>query len=261
MEKTLAQKYYKDWSERRNDLPILIKIAEASSDLSSFVLEHTLNPINEKLNNESSTNTKDVVTLSTIHSAKGLEAHTCYVLNVSPGAYPNKWSSIEGYDAIEEERRCLYVALTRAKDRLIILRNESSFLSKNKSTNHFTRQRSKFLLNAKCHLKTNNGMTAIITKVDDKSDDLILHLNYTLYKKEVKLTEKEFYSMYNLDIPQENIDYILEKHQIENTESYFFNSLPRYLVKIEAEHSGSKYKYNDEDQDSIDIDLDYFDFS
>jgi DNA helicase-2/ATP-dependent DNA helicase PcrA len=46
----------------------------------------------------------------------------CYVLNVSPQAYPSSYA-IGHFDRTEEERRVLYVALTRAKDELIITRH------------------------------------------------------------------------------------------------------------------------------------------
>ncbi len=61
-----------------------------------------------------------MVTVITIHSAKGTESSVCYVVNVSPGSYPSRFSTNK--DEIEEERRVLYVALTRAKNELIITR-------------------------------------------------------------------------------------------------------------------------------------------
>ena len=60
-------------------------------------------------------NDDDVVTVITIHSAKGTEREVCYVLNVSPQAYPLSYV-VGNPDKVEEERRVLYVALTRAKD-------------------------------------------------------------------------------------------------------------------------------------------------
>ena len=65
---------------------------------------------------------QDRVIIITIHSAKGTEREVCYVLNVSPQAYPTS-HAIGHFDRTEEERRVLYVALTRAKDELIITRH------------------------------------------------------------------------------------------------------------------------------------------
>ena len=56
--------------------------------------------------------------LSTIHSAKGKEWDCVYIINVSDGAIPLKRSSVD----FEEERRLLYVAMTRAKERLYLCR-------------------------------------------------------------------------------------------------------------------------------------------
>jgi DNA helicase-2/ATP-dependent DNA helicase PcrA len=62
---------------------------------------------------------KDYVIISTIHSAKGLEADMVYILDVNPGSYPSSYS-IGNDDDIEEERRLLYVAMTRAKEYLYV---------------------------------------------------------------------------------------------------------------------------------------------
>jgi len=68
---------------------------------------------------------EDMVTLITVHSAKGTEAKVCYVVNVSPGAFPSE-KAMRASDKIEEERRVLYVALTRAQDELIITRRNGN---------------------------------------------------------------------------------------------------------------------------------------
>ena len=62
------------------------------------------------------------MTIITIHSAKGTEREVCYVLNVSPPGISFKLR-IGHFDRVEEERRVLYVALTRAKDELIVARH------------------------------------------------------------------------------------------------------------------------------------------
>ena len=129
----LAFRYRKDWLEKRKgDFPVLQLLAESYSSLGEFIGEGLLDNA-EKMNgapvlSESKLSTvenKDHVVISTIHSAKGLEADVCIVLNVSPKAFPSAWS-LDDLDAIEEDRRVLYVALTRAKNRLIITRNTAS---------------------------------------------------------------------------------------------------------------------------------------
>jgi DNA helicase-2/ATP-dependent DNA helicase PcrA len=57
------------------------------------------------------------VILSTIHSAKGQEWDNVYILNVSDGNFPSEFSTGKP-EMIEEERRLLYVAMTRARNEL-----------------------------------------------------------------------------------------------------------------------------------------------
>lgn len=75
---------------------------------------------------------KDHVIISTVHSAKGLESDVCYVLNVSPKVYPSAWN-LHSEESIEEDRRVLYVALTRAKNELFITRDTNSINTVNNS--------------------------------------------------------------------------------------------------------------------------------
>lgn len=122
MESRLAFIYKGEWErKRRPDFQILMQLAEKHGSIGEFIAEYVLDPqLNEA--GAFSSDSKDKVIISTIHSAKGLEAKVCYVINVSVGAYPSTRSIGEGEDAIEEERRVLYVALTRAKDELYVTR-------------------------------------------------------------------------------------------------------------------------------------------
>ncbi|MBQ9575618.1 MAG: ATP-dependent helicase [Muribaculaceae bacterium] len=123
MEKRLAE-IYKDnnWESRKSDFELLQEVALDTASIAEFVAEYVLDP---KLETTRKGGGKDAdhVILSTIHSAKGLEAKNCYVLNVSTFSFPSKKAILNGEESIEEERRCLYVALTRAKDRLCVYRD------------------------------------------------------------------------------------------------------------------------------------------
>ncbi len=133
MEFDLALKYPKDWVEKRKgDFPVLEMLAEHYSSLGEFITEGILDNStglggNHMLEGSKikTTEHKDHVIISTVHSAKGLEADVCFVLNVSPKTYPSSYS-LGSTDEIEEERRVLYVALTRAKNELIITRTTDS---------------------------------------------------------------------------------------------------------------------------------------
>ena len=63
---------------------------------------------------------EDYLVLSTIHSAKGMEWDTVYLLNVVDGSFPSEFSTGKA-ELIEEERRLLYVGLTRAQNELLLL--------------------------------------------------------------------------------------------------------------------------------------------
>lgn len=63
--------------------------------------------------------TQDKVTLMTVHSAKGLEFNTVFIVGLEEGLFPHYKSLISNQD-IEEERRLLYVAMTRAKENLYL---------------------------------------------------------------------------------------------------------------------------------------------
>ena len=63
---------------------------------------------------------EDYLVLSTVHSAKGQEWDKVYILNVSDGNFPNEFATGKP-EQVEEERRLLYVALTRAKTGLDLI--------------------------------------------------------------------------------------------------------------------------------------------
>jgi DNA helicase-2/ATP-dependent DNA helicase PcrA len=124
MEELLAEKYKnQEWEKRRGDFALVEKLAKKHSAILEFIEEYVLNPVYETRRFRAED--QDQVILITIHSAKGTEREVCYVLNVSPQAYPSSYA-IGHFDRVEEERRVLYVALTRAKDELIITRHAPS---------------------------------------------------------------------------------------------------------------------------------------
>lgn len=120
LEKQLAQKYSKkDWDNRKKDIAVVKQLAKRHTSTSEFIDEYLLDPLH--ISQVNKTEVEDAVTVITIHSAKGAECEVCYVMNVSPGAFPGPFS-IGSVEDVEEERRVLYVALTRAKNELIMTR-------------------------------------------------------------------------------------------------------------------------------------------
>ena len=70
----------------------------------------------------------NVVTLTTVHSAKGLEYKVVFIIGMNEGIFPSERSIKERNDGIEEERRLFYVAITRAKEKLFISSTNSTML-------------------------------------------------------------------------------------------------------------------------------------
>ena len=123
----LAENYKKDWTKRQHDFELVKQLASKHSQLSEFLEEYVLDPIS--ITEMQRLEQSDVVTLITIHSAKGTEQKVCYVANVSAGQYPH--ARVQGsFDDVEEERRVLYVALTRAKNELILTKQNLNFWAK-----------------------------------------------------------------------------------------------------------------------------------
>ncbi len=122
LESLLAEQYAEDWDQRRRDFELVEELAGKHSSILGFIEEYILEPVYGSSNAETG---EDMVTLITVHSAKGTEAKVCYVINVSPGAFPSE-KSMRDTTHIEEERRVLYVALTRAKNELIITRRNGN---------------------------------------------------------------------------------------------------------------------------------------
>lgn len=117
IEAQLAENYKKDWNRRQGDFELVKQLASKHGQLSEFLEEYVLDPVSiSEIERQSDT---DVVTLITIHSAKGTEQKVCYVANVTAGQYPHARAQSD-FDAVEEERRVLYVALTRAQNELIL---------------------------------------------------------------------------------------------------------------------------------------------
>ena len=121
MDELLAAKYKnQEWDKRKRDFRLVEKLADKHSAILAFIEEYLLDPVHGT--EVASGETEDVVTVTTIHSAKGTECDVCYVVNVSPGAFPPKQAQGDEEET-EEERRVLYVALTRAKNELIVTRH------------------------------------------------------------------------------------------------------------------------------------------
>jgi DNA helicase-2/ATP-dependent DNA helicase PcrA len=103
---------------REKDLEQLVQMAQKFPSREKFLSELALNPPDITSDEaEDPFLDEDYLILSTIHSAKGQEWKVVYILNVADGWIPSDMA-VGDEEQIEEERRLLYVAMTRAKDHL-----------------------------------------------------------------------------------------------------------------------------------------------
>jgi DNA helicase-2/ATP-dependent DNA helicase PcrA len=110
--------YFEDAHRRERDLESLIALSEKYETLEEFLTDLVLEPIySSEVEGERK---EEILTLSTIHSAKGLEWNTVFILSVIEGRFPSSYSLLNP-EELEEERRLFYVAVTRAKERLYLI--------------------------------------------------------------------------------------------------------------------------------------------
>jgi len=116
----LLKDQYDDYPKRIRDLEHLSVMAERYPDLNQFLSDLTLEPPNESRSDVEDPDRDDErLILSTIHSAKGLEWRCVFVIWLVDGRFPSAYSFSDA-DGLEEERRLLYVAITRAKQHLFL---------------------------------------------------------------------------------------------------------------------------------------------
>jgi DNA helicase-2/ATP-dependent DNA helicase PcrA len=115
------ERIHEDAMVRRNDLLQLEQIAAGYPSRERFLTEITLDPPGAT-SDEAGVPLldEDYLILSTIHSAKGQEWKSVFVLNAVDGCIPSDLATGNA-DEIEEERRLLYVAMTRARDQLDLI--------------------------------------------------------------------------------------------------------------------------------------------
>jgi DNA helicase-2/ATP-dependent DNA helicase PcrA len=114
----LIEARYVDGAVRLGDLDQLVAAARASPGLEQFVSDLALDPPQSSADLAGPPHLdEDYLVLSTIHSAKGLEWDAVHVLALYDGNFPACMSAGSS-ESIGEERRLLYVAMTRARRRL-----------------------------------------------------------------------------------------------------------------------------------------------
>jgi DNA helicase II / ATP-dependent DNA helicase PcrA len=110
----MKAKYKKD-SSRVKELSMLRNMAHRYTNLKDFLADVAVDPEKE------SSDDSEYLTLSTVHSAKGLEWNRVFLIGLVEGVFPSSRSVVdENMADLDEEQRLLYVAVTRAKVELFL---------------------------------------------------------------------------------------------------------------------------------------------
>jgi len=131
----MEAKYKKDPS-RTKELVMLAHMAQRYDTLKDFIADVAVDP-----DRDSKDGDVEFLTLSTVHSAKGLEWGRVFLMGLVDGVFPSARSLTDGDDGdIEEEKRLFYVAVTRAKNALFL-----SFANRSGSTERSISRPCRFL--------------------------------------------------------------------------------------------------------------------
>jgi DNA helicase-2/ATP-dependent DNA helicase PcrA len=114
------ERIYEHFHTRIGDLDQLEQLSQQFPSRERFLTEITLDPPQSTSDLAGKAHLdEEYLILSTVHSAKGMEWDTVYVLNVVDGSFPNEFATRP--EQIDEERRLLYVAMTRARNDLQLI--------------------------------------------------------------------------------------------------------------------------------------------
>jgi DNA helicase II / ATP-dependent DNA helicase PcrA len=116
----MLKKRFDDYQKRKKDLEMFEQIAARYKDVPTLLTDLALEPPNESISDvEAPGKEEEYLTLSTIHSAKGLEWNSVFIIYALDGRFPPSRAVNDPLD-MEEERRLMYVACTRAQEHLFI---------------------------------------------------------------------------------------------------------------------------------------------
>jgi DNA helicase-2/ATP-dependent DNA helicase PcrA len=143
----LLERAYEDAVIRQADILQLEQIAAGYPSREKFLTELTLDPPDATSDQAGVPSLdEDYLILSTIHSSKGQEWKSVHVLNVVDGAIPSDLGTGSTHE-LEEERRLLYVAMTRAMDELHLIVPQRFFVTQQAKhgDRHIYAQRTRFI--------------------------------------------------------------------------------------------------------------------
>jgi len=110
---------FPNYDQRREDLNVLGNYARQYESVQDFLDQLALVSSLETSNELNAADDDEMVNLSSVHQAKGLEWKVVFVIWMSEGMFPSS-RSLDSSEGVEEERRLFYVAVTRARDELYL---------------------------------------------------------------------------------------------------------------------------------------------
>ncbi len=116
----MKEKFDLDWQLRKNDLDALEQISGRYAAVRDFLVDVAIEPPERGVKDFYDEVWERPLIISTIHSAKGLEWRNVFLIGAVDGVLPSSYTTRDE-EQLEEERRLLYVAVTRAKEQLYIL--------------------------------------------------------------------------------------------------------------------------------------------
>ncbi len=149
---------------RLENIKELRSVAIAHPDLTDFLENVAL--VEQEYNSKKTTEgeTKNAITLMTLHGAKGLEFPTVFMIGMEEGLFPHSRSLMDKTQ-LEEERRLCYVGMTRAKEKLLLTYARRRLFFGQRATNMVSR----FVMELPEHL-INQGLESIDLKEKDPAD-------------------------------------------------------------------------------------------
>ena len=119
----LLKKLESDYESRLLDINVLKELSAKYADLEKFLSDFALDPPSNRFQDKTTPlideQEENPLTLTTVHSAKGLEWYAVFIPHLLDGLFPSS-RSMGNLEELEEERRLFYVATTRAKEQLYL---------------------------------------------------------------------------------------------------------------------------------------------
>ena len=141
----LVRAHYADWPHRVEDLDRLAATAAAQTDLAAFVADLTIDPASSSADYAKKPQLdEDYLTLSTVHSAKGLEWAAVHLIHAVDGAFPSDMA-LSTDEGLVEEQRLFYVAVTRPRHSLSTYRQQPMPTNGSYGARHVLAKPSRFL--------------------------------------------------------------------------------------------------------------------